>query len=67
MTAEAPAAAPFRFFDLHVVRAERLTPNRMRVTLGADDIDAFVSGGRDQRFKLFLPHPGGRAGGAVYW
>ncbi|MFG1999741.1 siderophore-interacting protein [Spirillospora sp. NPDC048911] len=49
--------APFRFFDLSVVRAERLTPNMVRVRLGADDIDGFVSGGRDQRFKLFLPHP----------
>ncbi|KAB2345531.1 siderophore-interacting protein [Actinomadura rudentiformis] len=52
----AAGAAPFRFFDLSVVRTERLTPNMMRVVLGADD--DFVSGGRDQRFKLFLPHPG---------
>ncbi|GAA2576893.1 siderophore-interacting protein [Actinomadura fulvescens] len=50
--------APFRFFELRVARTERLTPNMMRVVLGAGDLDDFVSGGRDQRFKLFLPHPG---------
>ncbi|MBY8878517.1 siderophore-interacting protein [Streptomyces sp. PLK6-54] len=30
----------------------------MRVVLGGDDLAAVVNGGRDQRFKLFLPHPG---------
>jgi NADPH-dependent ferric siderophore reductase len=50
--------APFRFFDVHVVRAERLGPTTVRVTFGGDGLAGFVSGGRDQRFKLFLPHPG---------
>ncbi|MEU5881533.1 siderophore-interacting protein [Spirillospora sp. NPDC047279] len=52
------AEAPWRFFDLHVVRAERLSPHMARVTFGADDLGGFVSGGRDQRIKLFFPHPG---------
>ncbi|WP_026411862.1 siderophore-interacting protein [Actinomadura oligospora] len=45
----------FRFFDLSVIRTARLSPTMLRVTFAvpAD----FVSGGRDQRFKLFFPHP----------
>lgn len=60
MTTEAPAV-PFRFFDVQVTRTRRLSPSMMRVTLsGADgeDLGDFVNGGRDQRFKLFFPHPG---------
>jgi NADPH-dependent ferric siderophore reductase len=49
--------APFRFFDVHVVRAERLGPTMVRVTFGGDGLGGFLSGGRDQRFKLFFPHP----------
>lgn len=54
----APAAAPFQFFELHVVRTRRLGPTVLRITLGGDQLTSFASGGRDQRFKLFLPQPG---------
>ena len=55
-------AHPYAFFDLHVLRAERLGPSMVRVTFGGDSLDGaaetpFVTGGRDQRIKLFLPHP----------
>ncbi|MET9297643.1 siderophore-interacting protein [Streptomyces sp. NPDC003077] len=49
------ATVPFRFFDVRVVRAERLGPTMTRITFGGADLDAMVTGGRDQRFKLFLP------------
>jgi NADPH-dependent ferric siderophore reductase len=52
------AAAPFRFADLCVVRTERLGPTMVRVTLGGAELARLASGGRDQRVKLFLPHPG---------
>ncbi|MEV6674870.1 siderophore-interacting protein [Streptomyces sp. NPDC051162] len=59
MTITATAtAAPFRFFDLRVLRAVRVSPAMIRVTFGGDDLATAVSGGRDQRFKLFLPQPG---------
>jgi NADPH-dependent ferric siderophore reductase len=48
--------APFRFFDAHVVRAERVSPSMVRITFGGEGLDGFLSGGRDQRIKLFLPH-----------
>ncbi|MFG3260195.1 siderophore-interacting protein [Streptomyces sp. NPDC048172] len=60
----APAAAkvvPFEFFDVHVVRTLRLSPAMLRVTFGGERLDDFASGGRDQRFKLFLPRPGQEA------
>lgn len=49
---------PYRWFDLHVIRTERVSPSLMRVTLGGDRLGEMVTGGRDQRFKLFLPQPG---------
>ncbi|MCO6010434.1 siderophore-interacting protein [Actinoallomurus purpureus] len=52
-----PTSAPFRFFDLRVVRTERLGPSMVRITFGGDPLAEFAGGGRDQRFKLFLPHP----------
>lgn len=56
---EAPApATPFDFFGLRVVRTRRLGPTMLRVTLGGADLTGFASGGRDQSFSLFLPHPG---------
>ncbi|GGO44522.1 siderophore-interacting protein [Streptomyces daqingensis] len=56
---EAPAlAVPFEFFDVHVVAARRLSPSMVRVTFGGEALRRFASGGRDQRIKLFLPHPG---------
>ncbi|MGK5530424.1 siderophore-interacting protein [Streptomyces sp. URMC 129] len=69
MTAGPP---PFTFFDLRVVRTARVGPGFARVTLGGD-LTRFVSGGRDQRFKLFLPHPGQdapvvpRGAGTAWW
>ncbi|MBB5120772.1 sialic acid transporter [Streptomyces eurocidicus] len=54
----AAPALPYRFFDLHVLRAERLSPAMVRITFGAEDLRDIVSGGRDQRFKLFLPQAG---------
>ncbi|WP_043263739.1 siderophore-interacting protein [Streptomyces sp. CT34] len=56
-TTAAPAAAPYRFFDVHVVRARRLSTSMVRITFGGERLDALVSGGRDQRFKVFLPQP----------
>lgn len=49
--------APYRFFHVHVVRTVRVSPTIARITFGGD-LSALVSGGRDQRFKLFLPRPG---------
>ncbi|MGP3988710.1 siderophore-interacting protein [Streptomyces sp. 3N207] len=54
----APSTVPFEFFELRVVRTRRLGPTMLRVTFGGDGLDGFASGGRDQRFKLFLPQPG---------
>jgi NADPH-dependent ferric siderophore reductase len=55
--------APWRFFDLRVARTRRLGPTVQRVTFslasprGGPPAPRFHSGGRDQRFKLFFPHP----------
>ncbi|MCQ8830843.1 siderophore-interacting protein [Streptomyces malaysiensis] len=61
-TAATPTAAtttaPFRFFDARVVRTRALGPSMARITFGGSCLKDFTSGGRDQRFKLFLPHPG---------
>ncbi|MCK7623252.1 siderophore-interacting protein [Streptomyces sp. RS10V-4] len=58
MTATAaPASAPFRFFDVRVARIRRLGPSMVRITFTGDRLDDLASGGRDQRFKLFLPQP----------
>ena len=51
-------AAPFRFFSLQVVRAERLGPSLVRVTFAWDDLAYFFSDGCDQSLSLFLPQPG---------
>lgn len=53
-----PADAPYHFFDLHVLRTERISPSMLRVALGGDDLSRMGSAGRDQRIKLFFPHPG---------
>ncbi|MCX4823269.1 siderophore-interacting protein [Streptomyces sp. NBC_01142] len=50
--------APFRFFDLQVVRTRRLGPSMVRITFGGEDLKDFAAGGRDQSLSLFLPHPG---------
>ncbi|MGK5733357.1 siderophore-interacting protein [Streptomyces sp. URMC 124] len=49
---------PYRFFDLEVLRTERISPAMMRVTFGGGELCDIVTGGRDQRFKLFLPQAG---------
>ncbi|GGM54178.1 siderophore-interacting protein [Dactylosporangium sucinum] len=48
----------YGFFELHVLRTARLTPSAVRIVFGGPDLSGFVSGGRDQRFKLFLPQAG---------
>ncbi|QKW35034.1 siderophore-interacting protein [Actinomadura sp. NAK00032] len=50
-------AHPYAFFDVHVLRSERLGPSMARITFGGTSLDGFATGGRDQRFKVFLPHP----------
>ncbi|NEB78907.1 siderophore-interacting protein [Streptomyces sp. SID14478] len=57
-TVEAPAVAPYRFFDLQVDRTRRLGPSLLRVTFTGPDLAGFHGGGRDQSLSLFLPHPG---------
>ncbi|MFE6777298.1 siderophore-interacting protein [Streptomyces sp. NPDC057702] len=52
------ANTPYSFFDLRVVRAQRLSPSFVRITFGGEELAPFVNGGRDQRLKLFLPQPG---------
>lgn len=48
----------FALFHAQVVRTRRLGPTLQRVTLGGEELHGLVSGGRDQSFSLFLPHPG---------
>lgn len=58
----ADATTPtYRFFDFEVARTRRVSPSVQRVTFrGAQPggLAEFVSGGRDQRFKLFFARPG---------
>ncbi|MFB7665025.1 siderophore-interacting protein [Kitasatospora sp. NPDC056138] len=62
MTTElAPVAVQFRLFEARVVRSRRLGPTMVRITFGGEQLTGFASGGRDQSFSLFLPHPGQRA------
>ena len=56
-TATAHASNPFQFFALRVLRSQRLSRSLLRVTLGGEELRRFASAGRDQRIKLFLPHP----------
>ncbi|MGA4848013.1 siderophore-interacting protein [Streptomyces sp. G5(2025)] len=50
--------SPYQYFDVEVLRAEHLTPAMIRVTFGGPGLRRMASGGRDQRIKIFLPHPG---------
>ncbi|MEY9848239.1 NADPH-dependent ferric siderophore reductase [Streptacidiphilus sp. BW17] len=52
------AASGWDFFRLRVARAVPLGASTIRITFTGPRIDDFRSGGRDQRFKLFLPQPG---------
>lgn len=49
---------PYQYFAVEVVRAERITPGMLRVVLTGPTVGRMASAGRDQRVKLFLPHPG---------
>ncbi|MEU6123933.1 siderophore-interacting protein [Streptomyces sp. NPDC047123] len=51
-------ASPYQFFDVEVLRAEHLTPAMIRVAFAGPDLPRMATGGRDQRIKIFLPHPG---------
>lgn len=51
-------APTYDFFHARVLRTHRLSPGLLRVVLGGPGLDAVVSGGRDQRVKLFLPWDG---------
>ncbi|MFG1807307.1 siderophore-interacting protein [Streptomyces sp. NPDC049040] len=48
----------YDFFDVHVLRTRRLSATLLRVVLGGPGLSRVVSGGRDQRLKLFLPQDG---------
>ncbi|MCK1799038.1 siderophore-interacting protein [Streptomyces sp. XM4193] len=56
MAVSAPSA--FRFFSVRVARSTRLSPSLVRITFAGESLRDFDSGGRDQSFSLFLPHPG---------
>ncbi|MDJ0387596.1 siderophore-interacting protein [Roseomonas sp. E05] len=47
-----------RLRPLEVLRAERLTPRMLRVTLGGAALEGFTSLGFDDHVKLFFPRPG---------
>ncbi|MFC9425237.1 siderophore-interacting protein [Streptomyces sp. NPDC056987] len=53
-----PPPPPFQFFTVEVLRTERITPAMARIVLGGPALARMASAGRDQRVKLFLPHPG---------
>jgi NADPH-dependent ferric siderophore reductase len=51
-------APAYDFFRTRVLRTHRLCDGLVRVVLGGPGLEAVVSGGRDQRLKLFLPQDG---------
>ncbi|MCA5893481.1 siderophore-interacting protein [Isoptericola sp. NEAU-Y5] len=55
----APAAQPYRMFDVTVSRVTRLCPSFIRVTFTGEDLHEFADNGRDQRIKFLLPAPCG--------
>ncbi|MFI1248390.1 siderophore-interacting protein [Streptomyces anulatus] len=71
-TVTAPEVAPFRLFELIVLRTRRLGPSILRITLGGPGADGFSGGGRDQSLSVLLPRPGRSeavvpAGGSGAW
>lgn len=54
----ATVRTPYAFVHPRVTGTRRISPGMLRVTFGGDGLETLVSGGRDQRLKLFLPHPG---------
>jgi NADPH-dependent ferric siderophore reductase len=57
-TAVPTEAPPFRFFEVEVLRIDRISPNFVRVTFTGDDLDRFADNGFDQRIKLIPPLAG---------
>jgi iron complex transport system ATP-binding protein len=60
MSLSAPVApqrveSAYRGFEVHVVRARRLSPSFLRMTFTGPDLHAFGTEGLDQRIKLVLP------------
>jgi len=52
-------APTYEFFHPRVIRSQHLSPHLLRIVLGGDPgLARVVTGGRDQRFKLFLPQAG---------
>ncbi|MES2102839.1 MAG: siderophore-interacting protein [Pseudomonadota bacterium] len=49
---------PLKMRVLTVSRTEALTPHMLRITLGGDDLEGFVSAAHDDHVKLFFPPPG---------
>lgn len=43
---------------VRVLRVSRMTPRVLRITLGGDELDGFVSAAHDDHVKLFFPEPG---------
>ncbi|MGW8486984.1 siderophore-interacting protein [Streptomyces sp. NPDC055886] len=64
-TAATPEVAPFRPFDLTVLRTRRLGPSILRVTLGGPGADGLRGGGRDQSLSVVLPGCPGAGRAAV--
>jgi NADPH-dependent ferric siderophore reductase len=67
ITATAAAAASptgrrvrheLKFRMLQVIRANRVTPSMMRVTLSGDDLPGFISAAYDDHMKVFFPPAG---------
>jgi len=63
-TAAAPAQMgrrvrhELKFRMLQVIRANRVTPSMMRVTLTGDDLPGFISAAYDDHMKVFFPPAG---------
>jgi NADPH-dependent ferric siderophore reductase len=53
-----PVVPAFRFFSTRVVRAQRLSANFVRLTLGGPELTDFGMSGDDQRIKLVLQRDG---------
>ena len=47
-----------RFRMLTVQGVDALSPNMLRITLGGDELEGFVSAGFDDHVKVFFPAPG---------
>lgn len=51
----------YRVFAVAVARAQRLSPSFVRITFTGPDLHVFGTDGLDQRIKVVLPTPAGRA------